>query len=178
MEFGVLDADKALSVTLQHAGTLDTRGYAYLQSAVLYTSVDGQRRVRTCNLALPVVELAWNVFKLADLNATVHHLARHGRLPLNLSLPSNGFFGLAILQMKSEKLSNIREDLTENCSSILLAYRTKCANTSAIEQVHYGLVTTFWSLTIKQLVLPESFKSLPIYTLAIHKSKCLRGQTY
>jgi hypothetical protein len=41
----------------------------------------------------------------------------------------------AITQMKSEKMSNIREDLTENCSSILLAYRNKCSNTSSPDQV-------------------------------------------
>ncbi|KAJ7689383.1 Sec23/Sec24 trunk domain-containing protein [Mycena rosella] len=144
LEFGVLGADTAVSVTLQHAGgALDTRAFVYLQSAVLYTTAEGLRRVRTCNLALPIVELAWNVFRLSDLDATVYHIARH-----------------AISQMSSEKMANIREDLTENCASILLAYRKKCSNSSSADQ----------------MILPEAFKGLPIYTLGIMKSKCLRAR--
>ncbi|KAJ7100034.1 sec24-related protein, partial [Mycena belliarum] len=145
VQFGVLHADAAVSVTLQHSGgALDTRGYVFLQSAVLYTTIEGFRRVRTFNLALPIVELAWNVFRLSDLDATVYHFARH-----------------AISQMGSEKLANIREDLTEKCASILLSYRNKCSNASSADQ----------------LILPEAFKGLPIYTLCILKSKCLRART-
>ncbi len=78
MEFGTFDADKAISVALEHAHTLDDRAYAFVQSAILYTTATGERRVRVHNVALRVVTLAGNVFQYADMDATVAHLLREG----------------------------------------------------------------------------------------------------
>ena len=78
LEFGVLDADKSITVAFGHTATLDERQYACFQSAVLYTTSTGQRMVRTCNMALPVVSLAMNVFRYADEDAAIAYWFRKG----------------------------------------------------------------------------------------------------
>ncbi|KAG9313371.1 hypothetical protein JVU11DRAFT_5688 [Chiua virens] len=143
LAFGVLDSDKAVSALIEHSRTLDELQYAYLQCAVLYTSVDGQRRVRTCNLALQVSSLAGTVFRFADMDAVVCHLARD-----------------SMASLSARRMAQIREELTDKCSSILLGYRRNCAAATAPTQ----------------LIIPEAFRALPIYVLAITKTKPLKGR--
>ena len=44
-------------------------------------------------------------------------------------------FSLAISRMKAVKLPTIREELTEQCSEILLSYRRNCAAATVSTQV-------------------------------------------
>jgi protein transport protein SEC24 len=64
---------------------------------------------------------------------------------------------VTLAQQKS--LRDVRHILTERCVKILLAYRRNCAS----------------STSPGQLILPESFKLLPLYVLGINKSKAIKG---
>ncbi|EPS99566.1 sec24 protein [Fomitopsis schrenkii] len=143
LTFGILDADKAISVVLDHTKSLTEGEFAFMQSAVLYTSAAGERRVRVCNLGVPVAGMAGNIFRFADMDVVVCHLLREG-----------------IHKMRTQKIAKIQEQLTDKCAAILLGYRKWCAASAAASQ----------------LIIPEAFRALPLYTLAIMKSRPLKAQ--
>ncbi len=47
---------------------------------------------------------------------------------------------VAMVNMGKQKLSAIREDITEKCAAILLGYRTKCAAASRASQVRPPII--------------------------------------
>ncbi|KZV88117.1 hypothetical protein EXIGLDRAFT_722972 [Exidia glandulosa HHB12029] len=141
---GLLNRTRMLLAVLEHASSssLNEREMAYVQCATLYTTRGGERRVRVCNLGLPVVALAGSVFRQVDVETVVAYLARR-----------------AVARMTSKSLRDIKDELTEQACTMLLAYRKNCAASTAPSQ----------------LILPEALKTLPLYALGILKTKCLKG---
>ncbi|UZJ54787.1 hypothetical protein CBS101457_004107 [Exobasidium rhododendri] len=142
LELASIDADKAIVAAFKHEGKLDEKTEAHFQSAILYTSADGERRVRCSNIAVPITSLLGNVFRYADLDSTMTYLTKS-----------------SVTLAQTKTLQDVRHMLTERCVKILLAYRRNCAS----------------STSPGQLILPESFKLLPLYVLGINKSKAIKG---
>ena len=78
LEMGMVDADKAVAALVKHDAKLDEKLPAYFQCAVLYTSATGQRRVRCHNLAVGVSSKLGDVFRAADMDATIALVAKEG----------------------------------------------------------------------------------------------------
>lgn len=79
LEFGTIDDEKAFAAILKHESTrLDDRQPAYIQVAVLYTSSTGERRVRCLNLSFGATSIIGNVFRFADLDASVAVFMKDG----------------------------------------------------------------------------------------------------
>ena len=170
IELANVDAYQSFGVNIQHDGSakLDPRQSAFFQAALLYTTWDGQRRVRVMNLGLPVTDHIGSVYRFADLDTTVGLLLKEGRcgtISLSLLLPAADdslrlFLSCtATTQAFNRPLADIRTFLTNRCVSILVAYRKHCASSSRPGQ----------------LVLPEVFKLLPLSVLGIIKSKAIKG---
>ncbi|KAG4094588.1 Sec23/Sec24 trunk domain-containing protein [Neocallimastix lanati (nom. inval.)] len=68
----------------------------------------------------------------------------------------------AVNEMFNQPLKNVREHLTDECVKILTSYRRHCATSTAPGQ----------------LILPESFKLLPLFNLCILKLEAFRTDPY
>ncbi|EIW78679.1 hypothetical protein CONPUDRAFT_108653 [Coniophora puteana RWD-64-598 SS2] len=64
-------------------------------------------------------------------------------------------------QLQTRQVAHIKEDLSDRCASILLGYRRNCAAATSPSQ----------------LIIPEAFRALPVYTLGITKNKAFKGRT-
>lgn len=147
MDLPGIDADKAFVAELTYEDKLEGKDFAYLQSALLYTTRDGQRRVRVQTLRLSVANTIANVFRSADLDATVNVM---GRLAIH-----------DLITKKNGSVERLKESMLERCVEILTSYRKNCATHPSPGQ----------------LILPEALKLLPIFVLSFIKSPAVRPGT-
>lgn len=78
LEIGSVDADKALGVLFSYDGKLDPKLDAHFQAALLYTSADGQRRVRCINVVAAVNDAGMETLKFVDQDAVVNIIGKEG----------------------------------------------------------------------------------------------------
>ncbi|CAK7273763.1 COPII coat Sec23p-Sfb3p heterodimer component [Sporothrix epigloea] len=145
LEIGVIDADKAIGVTFSYDGKLDTKLDAHFQSALLYTTADGQRRVRCSNVIASVSENTRESLKFVDQDAVYSILAKAAATKLAGT---------------SANLKDTRLWLTEKTIEILAGYRKHHASHSAPPS---------------QLIMPERLKEFCMYMLGLIKCRAFKG---
>ncbi|KAF3099744.1 COPII coat Sec23p-Sfb3p heterodimer component [Orbilia oligospora] len=106
LEMGVIDADKSVSVMFTYDGKLDPKLDAHFQSALLYTTASGERRVRVQNIVAAVTEVGREVLRFVDQEAVVSIIAKE-----------------AANKMVDRNLKDIRQSITDKCIEILANYR-------------------------------------------------------
>lgn len=78
VELAGVNCDSTLAVTIKHDGKLDERRDNYFQIAMLYTTAQGQRRVRIHTISVPCTSIISTVFKCAEMDSTINFLAKAG----------------------------------------------------------------------------------------------------
>lgn len=157
LELSSMHPGTSIAVVLEHkiGGVVDTmRGgssrkgidmpMVFFQSAVLYTTKTGFRRVRVSTLGLPTSKVPADIFRSADLGAVSTMLTRGA---------------ISDVERDGGSLRLARENVFNKCVSILANYRSH---------------TTARTSPSGQLILPESLQLLPLFCLSLRKSRMLR----
>ncbi|WOG83090.1 hypothetical protein DCAR_0102264 [Daucus carota subsp. sativus] len=118
VDLPAIDCDKTIMVTLKHDEKLQDGAECSFQCALLYTTVDGQRRIRVSTLSLPCTTILSNLFRSADLDTQFACFLKH-----------------AAIEIPSSPLLQIREQMTTLCINILHSYRKFCATVSSAGQL-------------------------------------------
>jgi protein transport protein SEC24 len=145
LEIGVIDADKAISVTFSYDGKLDSKLDAHFQSALLYTTASGERRVRCCNVIASVSENPRDCLKFVDQDAVYTILAKEASTKLATT---------------SGSFKDIRNFLTERTIDVL-----SCHRKNLLSQAYPP----------GQLVMPERLKEFSMYMLGLVKCRAFKG---
>ncbi|KAI3694411.1 hypothetical protein L1987_77376 [Smallanthus sonchifolius] len=118
VDLPAIDCDKSIMVTLKHDDKLQDGTECSFQCALLYTTVNGQRRIRVSTLSLPCTTMLSNLFRSADLDTQF-----------------SCFLKQAANEILTNPLLHVREQVTNLCINILHAYRKFCATVSSSGQL-------------------------------------------
>ena len=114
IELAGMQRATSLCVELKHDDKLNENAKVFVQLAVLYTALNGQRRIRVHNLSLSVCVTYGQMFSCCDLDALINYMAKQAVRATATSVPKT-----------------IKENVVAQVASILAAYRRHCTNTPA-----------------------------------------------
>ncbi|XP_005101853.1 protein transport protein Sec24C [Aplysia californica] len=118
VEMSAVDSDACVALEVKHDDKLSEAEGAYVQVAVLYTSVSGQRRLRCHNLSLNCCAQMADLFRSCELDTLINFFAKQA---IRTSLNANP--------------KQVREHIMNEVSQILACYRKNCANPSSAGQL-------------------------------------------
>ncbi|XP_008324751.1 protein transport protein Sec24D isoform X2 [Cynoglossus semilaevis] len=118
IEMAALDCDQALTVEFKHDDTLSEETGAFIQCALLYTNISGQRRLRIHNLSLNCSTQLSELYKNCETDSLINFFAKS-----------------AYRAILNQPLKNVREILVNQTAHMLACYRKNCASPSAASQL-------------------------------------------
>lgn len=145
----VLNEDQTFTVLLEYDGKLNTKYDCHLQAALLYTDTFGVRKVRVINLVCAVSERLEEIFYFVDQDAIIAALVRD----------TLSFVG-------KELIAELRTSINAKLVDVYAQYRL-------MEERGHNKTR---SLT-NQLIFPDSLRHIPLFIMALTKSKALRDST-
>jgi len=141
VELGVIDADKAMGVIFSYDGKLDAKLDAHFQSALLYTTASGERRVRCCNIIASVSDQVKDCMKFVDQDAVYNLIAKE-----------------AATKMATAPLKDIRASITEKNVDILAGYRKNFSGSHPPGQLVLPENLKEFSMYMLSLIKSRAFK--------------------
>ncbi|XP_077056483.1 protein transport protein Sec24C isoform X2 [Siphateles boraxobius] len=118
VELAGLDCDKTVTVEFRHDDKLSEETGALMQCAVLYTSCNGQRRLRIHNMAVNCCAQLADLYRNCETDTII-----------------NFFVKYAYRSILSSPTKNVRDSLVNQCAQILACYRKNCASPSSAGQL-------------------------------------------
>ncbi|CAF0708645.1 unnamed protein product [Brachionus calyciflorus] len=114
IELAGVNRQTSLAVELKHEDKLNENSKVYIQAALLYTSLSGQRRIRVHNLSLNVCNQYSQMYSSCELDCLINYMAKLACRSITISTPKS-----------------IRDNLISQVSHILATYRKSCTNSPA-----------------------------------------------
>jgi len=113
VEVASIDSSKSIAVEIKHDDKLTDEDGVYIQVALLYTTIYGQRRLRLHNLALNTCLQMADLYRNCELDTIINFLAKQ-----------------AISRSIDSSPQNIRDGIIQRSAQMLATYRKHCANPS------------------------------------------------
>lgn len=118
MELAAIDCDKAIAVEVKHDDKLQEEEGIYIQVALLYTSVSGQRRLRIINQVLKTCSQMADLYRSCDLETIINFFSKQ-----------------SVYKILDNNPKTVKDAIVQRSAQMLANYRKNCASPSSAGQL-------------------------------------------